>query len=468
MNKIKFFERYSRIFRTSTFDETYAAYKSLSIEEQHRLTKIALSESRKKWHSEHKEEFSDAMKGHKVSDATRKKISDGNKRYYNNEENRQKASLSQKKRHKEHPRSRESIEKQSASLRKHYESSENRKRASEGMKRYFKEHPEAKEHLSQKLKKSMSEFYKTDKGIENLKTFTSASKGKGTSRPEKELQEYVKSLENNVILNDRNAVHNGMELDIFVPDKRTAIEYNGDIWHSEAFKKNAKTYHLDKTLECENLGIRLIHIFSDEWNFKQDIVKSIVASALGHYEKKYMARKLSFKKVSYEEAVEFFEKNHIQGNAQAAFYYGLYDNDLLVQCASVGKNRFRKKKESWELIRMASLLNTQVVGGFSKLMKNIMTECDINEIDSYVDRRLFDSKGYLSSGWTKEGESAPRYFYTNGKIRENRQVYMKQSCLKKWPECTPDMTEYEMCLMHHLYRIYDCGTIKMTFKLPTK
>lgn len=456
------------MFNTSTFEETYAAYKSLPLEEQQLLRSEALSESSKKWHSEHKEEFSDAMRGHKVSDITKKKISDGNKRYYKNEENRQRASLSQKKCHQEYPRSRESIEKQSASLRKHYEISENRKRASESMKRYFREHPEAKEHLSQKLRKSMSEFYKTDKGIKNLKTFTSASKGKGTSKPEKELQEYVKSLESNVIFNDRNAVHNGMELDIFVPDKMIAIEYNGDIWHSEAFKKDAKTYHLDKTRDCEKLGIRLIHIFSDEWDFKQDIVKSIIASALDHYEKKYMARKLSFRKVSYEEAAAFFEKNHIQGNAQATFYYGLYDNDLLVQCASVSKNRFRKDKESWELVRMASLLNTQVVGGFSRLMKHIMTECNIDEIDSYVDRRLFDSKGYFSSGWTKEGESAPRYFYTNGKIRENRQVYMKQSCLKKWPECTPDMTEHEMCLTHHLYRIYDCGTIKMTFKLLTK
>lgn len=436
MNKIRFFERYSKIFNTSTFEETYAAYKSLPLEEQQLLRSEALSES--------------------------------NKKYYENKDNRRKTSEAIKKSFKDNPKSKSSIEKQAASLKKTYASNpELKNKISEGMKRYFREHPEAKEHLSQKLRKSMGEFYKTEKGKENLKILMSSCT-QGPSKPEKEIQEFVASIYSSATFDNRSVLPNGFELDVYCPNKKVAVEYNGDIWHSEAFKKDAKTYHLDKTLECENLGIRLIHIFSDEWDFKQDIVKSIIASALGCYEKKYMARKLSFKKVSFKEAAAFFEKNHIQGNAQAAFYYGLYDNDLLVQCASVGKNRFRKDKESWELIRMASLLNTQVVGGFSKLMKHIMAECNIDEIDSYVDRRLFDSKGYLSSGWIKDGESAPRYFYTNGKIRENRQVYMKQSCLKRWPECTPDMTEHEMCLMHRLYRIYDCGTIKMTFKLPTK
>lgn len=277
-------------------------------------------------------------------------MSESNKKYYENEDNRRKTSEAIKKSFKDHPKSKSSIEKQAVSLKKTYASNpELKNKISESMKQYFREHPEAKEHLSQKLRKSMGEFYKTEKGIENLKIFTSASKGKGTSKPEKELQEYVKSLESNVTFNDRNAIHNGMELDIFVPDKKIAVEYDGNIWHSEAYKRDGKTSQINKTLACENLGIRLIHIFSDEWDIKQDIVKSIIASALGHCEKKYMARKLSFNKVDYKEAAAFFEKNHIQGNTPAAFYYGLYDNDLLVQCASVSKNR-RPQYESEVLL----------------------------------------------------------------------------------------------------------------------
>ena len=33
---------------------------------------------------------------------------------------------------------------------------------------------------------------------------------------------------------------------------------------------------MDKTIECEKIGIRLIHIFEDEWINKKEIIKSIL------------------------------------------------------------------------------------------------------------------------------------------------------------------------------------------------
>lgn len=329
------------------------------------------------------------------------------------------------------------------------------------MKAYYKNHPEHKERQSKLIKTAMQLFYETNKGKENLKTLMS-SRTNGPSKPEKELQAFVKSLANDAQFDVMNVIDDNKELDIYVPSKKVAIELDGDIWHSEAYKKDAKTYHLNKTLLCEQKGIRLIHVFSDEWMFKQDIIKSIISSALGHYDRKYMARKLKFKEVPHKVGSAFFKTNHIQGDALAQYYFGLYDKDILVQCVSIGKNRFTKNK-GLELIRMASLLNTQVVGGFSKLIKNAIDKIGVTEIESYVDRRLFNHKGYEASGWKIEGVSGPRYFYTDGKKRENRQVYMKQSCLRKWPECNENMTEHEMCLMHNLYRIYDCGTVKMKF-----
>ena len=70
MNKAKFFERYKDLFHTNNFTDTYNAYKSLSEQERKKLASKALSESGKKWHATHREEFSNAMKGHKVSQET--------------------------------------------------------------------------------------------------------------------------------------------------------------------------------------------------------------------------------------------------------------------------------------------------------------------------------------------------------------------------------------------------------------
>lgn len=413
------------------------------------------SSSHKAWHQKHKEEFKTAMLGHAVSNATKEKISKSVSKYYEDEESRKKTSDALKKAYKMSPRSKETIEKQRASLKKMYESRpEIKQKISESMKSYYAEHPKHREEISRATSDAMQLFYKTEKGQKNLRKWTDGARAKGTSSPEKELQDFVRSI------------LDGKELDIYIPSKKVAVEYNGNIWHSEAYKKDkASSCQLEKTVVCEQKGIRLIHVFSDEWENKQDIIKSIIASALGHYNKKYMARKLEFKETSFRDASAFFKVNHIQGSTAAQRCFRLYDNDELVQCISIGKNSFKRDKSRYELIRMAVLLNVQVLGGFSKLIKNAMKAMQIVKIESYIDRRLFNGYGYMSSGWTVEGSSSPRYFYTNGKTRENRQTYMKQSYLKKWPKCTPDMTEHEMCLMHHLYRIYDCGTIKVSFSL---
>ena len=106
----------------------------------------------------------------------------------------------------------------------------------------------------------------------------------------------------------------------------------------------------------------------------------------------------------------------------------------------------------------------QVVGGFSKLIKYALKNLNSNKVTSFVDRRLFNASGYKSSEWKVVGYSKPRYFYTDSNTRENRQKYMKQSCLKKWPEFNDKMTEEEMCYLKGLRRIYDCGCIKVMYE----
>ena len=69
------------------------------------------------------------------------------------------------------------------------------------------------------------------------------------------------------------------EVDIYVPSKKTAIEFNGILWHS---LENDITmdYHLYKTKRCEDAGIKLIHIWEDEWNHSSDKVKDFIKKSL--------------------------------------------------------------------------------------------------------------------------------------------------------------------------------------------
>ena len=85
------------------------------------------------------------------------------------------------------------------------------------------------------------------------------------------------------------------QIDIFVPSHNLAIEYNGLYWHNET--KVNDDYHLNKTELCEKKGIRLIHIFEDEWVNKPYIFKSRLINILGLTKNKIYARKCIIKEL---------------------------------------------------------------------------------------------------------------------------------------------------------------------------
>jgi len=84
-----------------------------------------------------------------------------------------------------------------------------------------------------------------------------------------------------IIYNSRSIIK-PYELDIYLPDIKFAIEFNGLYWHCDLNKP--KDYHLMKTEMCEELGIELFHIFEDEWIYKQEIIKSMILEKINEYE----------------------------------------------------------------------------------------------------------------------------------------------------------------------------------------
>lgn len=93
-----------------------------------------------------------------------------------------------------------------------------------------------------------------------------------TSQYESYILDYVKSIyKGNIIRNDRRLI-SPYELDIYIPNLKLAVEFDGLYWHS--FK--SPDYHLNKTLMCEDLGIKLIHINSDDYFLRKDFIESIL------------------------------------------------------------------------------------------------------------------------------------------------------------------------------------------------
>ena len=250
------------------------------------------------------------------------------------------------------------------------------------------------------------------------------------------------------------------ELDIYIPDKKIAIEYDGLVWHSEKFIRN--TNILLKTNLCLKQGIRLIHIFEDEWLYKKDIVKSRLNNILGLNNSKIYARKCNIKEVTYKDSKNFLDKNHIQGSSMSMFRYGLYYNDELVSLMTFGRLRQTKKNNidydnEYELLRFCNKLNTSVVGGASKLLKHFIKIKRPLKIISYADRRWSDGHLYETLGFTHTHDSRPNYFYVVGQHRENRFKYRKGELVKQGFDSSK--SEHEIMLERKIYRIYDCGTM---------
>lgn len=100
---------------------------------------------------------------------------------------------------------------------------------------------------------------------------------KNESSLEKEIKDYLKTLNKNFKEN-LSFLNNGAGIDVFYPELNRAIEINGEYWHSDKFAisngwKNSKEKHLSKLKECNELGITLIYIWEDDWNYNKDEMK---------------------------------------------------------------------------------------------------------------------------------------------------------------------------------------------------
>lgn len=284
------------------------------------------------------------------------------------------------------------------------------------------------------------------------------------SKPEKKLMDFLLEMGINYLPNDRLFL-GGKELDILIPSHNIAIEYNGIYWHSELFKSN--NYHLNKTNICELKGIKLIHIFEDEWLFKEEIVKSRIKNILGLTENKIFGRNCIIKEVSSKESKEFLEKNHVQGNINSKIKLGLYYKDELVSLMTFGNLRrslgLYSFSGGYELFRFCNKLNTNVIGAASKLLKYFINNYNPNEIITYADRRWSTGGLYEKLGFEFIHNSKPNYFYVFNNIRKNRFGFRKDVLIKEGYDS--NKSEHQIMLERGIYRIYDCGSKKYSLKL---
>lgn len=247
-----------------------------------------------------------------------------------------------------------------------------------------------------------------------------------TSKKEQELYEFVKNLYNKEII--QNYSLEGKEIDIYIPELKLGIEFNGLYWHSDDLKD--KTYHYNKWKLCLDKDIRLITIWEDDWDYKKEIIKSIVRYNLNKIKTVVYARNCIIKEVKYKEKQLFLENNHLQGDVKSSVNIGLYYNNELVSLMTFGKkrkfigNNSNKLDNEYELLRYCSKINMLIVGGASKLFNYFIKTYEPVSILSYASCDISLGKLYKTLSFKETNHTGLNYWWAKDK-RYHRTNFMK-------------------------------------------
>jgi len=292
------------------------------------------------------------------------------------------------------------------------------------------------------------------------------------SKPEDEIVNFILDLGiKRIIRNDRTLL-SGKEIDIYLPDFNLAIEFNGLIWHSRGttFPRkldfSIKKKHSIKTNECDKQGINLLHIFENEWSnpLVKDKWKSVIRNKLKLNENVIFGRKTIFKEITFKEANEFCEENHLQGKGVSGLNYGLFYLDDLVSVMTFSKARFKNKNHpnvKFEMIRYCNKKNYSVVGAASKLLKNFR-KLNPGGIVSYANRRWSDGHLYKTLGFTLSHISTANYFYFNKEVNKHfklwsRNKFQKHKLHKQLAFFDDKLTEEQNVFKNDYRQIHDSG-----------
>jgi hypothetical protein len=229
-----------------------------------------------------------------------------------------------------------------------------------------------------------------------------------TSRAETDLADWIESLGPEVRRNVRGVLADRSEVDIYLPEHRFAIEYNGCYWHSDRIEGDRRGT-ADKHDAARRAGIRLATVWEDEWLLRPNAVKRHLAHAIGLSDApRIHARACEISEWSGAEANRFYAAHHLQGPCRgSALHLVLRTPDQPVASMSFALGNARRGSPDWELTRYAT--SALVRGGASRLFARFVATHDPETVWSFSDDRAFTGEIYPTLGFMKDGVVTPDY-----------------------------------------------------------
>lgn len=291
------------------------------------------------------------------------------------------------------------------------------------------------------------------------------------SHVQNELAAAIERLGVRIETNDRSQLRN-RELDVWIPDRRVAIEYCGNMWHGQRWRERLRasgrrvkisTHLLDKLERCEQKNIRLVTVFADEWLNHPQKVLGYLGSILGCGLNRIGARQLTVEKVSFREVREFLEQNHIQGAAgsgEASYVLRDRGGDILA-CMTCSQTSVA---DVWGLDRYCVKIGYGVAGAFPRLLKAFIDDHTPRRVVTFADRRWSRGDVYLRNGFRLDGVTRPSYWYTltssQDDGRYHKSLFRKDRIARRLGPLLDGETEWQAMRRFGYDRVWDCGLLR--------
>lgn len=280
------------------------------------------------------------------------------------------------------------------------------------------------------------------------------------SRGETELTKFVQSVVDDgveVRTSDRTQIGR-MELDIYVPSSKIAVEFNGVYWHTDTFGKDSD-YHKRKLDACRSAGISLVQVWEDDWRDKRPVVESMLRNKFGADVRPSIgARKCTVTALPYLDAKYFLDANHVQGSARGAFYDALVSpegNVVAVMVTAFQRGNYRIERYA---------TSVRVPGGFTRLL-SVLRKRGSAPIVTFSDNEISDGALYSSNGFVRDGDVPPdyRYFY-KGRRRHKFGFRLKRFRTDAALTYVDGLTERELAELNGIPRCWDSGKVRWVLR----
>lgn len=267
---------------------------------------------------------------------------------------------------------------------------------------------------------------------------------------------FIEENYNGIILKDKRTTIKPKELDVCLPDIKLAYEYNGLFYHDETYCEN--DYHLMKTERCEEIKIQLTHVFSNDWLYKSNIVKSNILNQLNKLPNKIDSINCVVKEIKNNAMIQsFLTENHLQGHIESKIKLGLFYKDELVSIMTFKKT----KKDCYELLRFCNKNYIDVIDSEKIQFNYFKTHFKPTEVITIVDRSWSNGKIFTDLEFTLDSIISPDYKYVIDDFRVNKSEFTHDKLVVQGFD--PNKTEHEIMFERGIYRIYDSGSLKFVY-----